>query len=966
MPSGARMSDHHSPPDAPTAEELRAACVAAGISDVEVSVRRRAEYSSDASLYRVVPAAVLYPKVADEVVAAMSVARQHGIPITPRGGGTSVAGNAIGPGLIVDTSRYMRRIRSIDPDDSTAVVEPGVVLSGLQAAAAPHGLRFGPDPSTSDRCTLGGMIGNDACGPHALRFGRTSDNVQALDILTGTGERLLATSLDATAGVSLPDLVATINANEMSIRSEFGRFARQVSGYPLHRLLPEQGRDLAKALVGTEGTCVFVLEATVSLVTVPASTALLVLGYPGIATAADDVLALLPHRPFAIEGMDARIVDAVRSRKVGAAIPDLPAGGAWMLVELEGSNAREIEALASVIVADSSALDHRFVSDPGQAGAIWKIRKDGAGLSSRSPAGKPAHPGWEDAAVPPARLGSYLREFDALMIEHGLTGMPYGHFGDGCMHVRLDLPLTAPDGLARFRRFLDEAADLVVQYGGSMSGEHGDGRARSALLPKMYSPHALKLMASFKRTFDPHGLLNPGVVVDPDPVDERVRPLSVQPKTGLAFTYPHDGGDFTAAVQRCVGIGACRADTTATGGVMCPSYLATRDEKDSTRGRARVLQEMVRGGLVTGGWRSSEVDEALDLCLACKACASDCPAGVDMATYKAEVLHQSYRGRLRPRTHYALGRLPMWLRLAGVTPRVTNWIGSRGPLRRLLQRMGGMDPRRPLPQLADRPFRRSHEARSRTRLRDETVPQETALLWVDTFTDRFRPQVASAAIHVLEDAGYRVVVPKRAGCCALTWISTGQLDTARRILDRTVHGLASAVVDGVKIVGLEPSCTAVLRSDARDLLGTNHAAAAKVARNTYTLAEALTARQPDWKPPRLDGLHVLAQPHCHHHAVMGWQADHALLTSAGASVQQLGGCCGLAGDFGVERGHYEVSVAVAETALLPAVRSMPSETVVVADGFSCRLQLEDLADQPSSHLAETLAAALGDQRAKSD
>ncbi|MFW6204970.1 MAG: FAD-binding and (Fe-S)-binding domain-containing protein, partial [Actinomycetota bacterium] len=600
---------------------------------------------------------------------------------------------------------------------------------------------------------------------------------------------------------------------------------------------------------------------------------------------------------------------------------------------------------------------------------IWAIRRDGAGLSSRSPAGKPAHSGWEDAAVPPARLGGYLRDFERLLADHGLTGVPYGHFGDGCLHIRVDVALGAPDGRARLRTFLEQAADLVALYGGSLSGEHGDGRTRSGLLGRMYSDAAMALMARAKRCFDPDGVLNPGVVVNASPPDTDVRLLSAPPvREDLGFAYPSDWGDFSEAAHRCIGVAACRADTTAEGGVMCPSYVATRDEKDSTRGRARVLQEMINGGLVTGGWRAPEVHESLDLCLACKACVSECPAGVDMATYKAEVLHQTYRGRVRPRSHYALGRLPHWLRLAGRFPRLANAVAAIPPAARLISRLAGMDPRRPVPKLAPRPYSRL----APRRLPSSPAPDApTAVLWVDTFTERFAPRAAVAATEVLEDAGYRVQVPDRPGCCALTWISTGQLDKARRILTRTVAGLERAVDGGALIVGLEPSCTAVLRHDARALLGAEHRGAATVAGATRTLAEALDARRPGWEPPRLDGVEVVAQPHCHHRSIMGWETDAALLEAAGADVRALGGCCGMAGNFGVERGHYEVSVAVAELALLPALRDAGRQAgrdgsraaVVLADGFSCRTQAEQLGGRSSLHLAELLAGrgtVLGD------
>jgi FAD/FMN-containing dehydrogenase/Fe-S oxidoreductase len=949
-----------SPPPAAVADALRRA----GVREVDTSTRRRAEYSSDASLYRVVPTAVAYPRDAGEVVATVEVARELGVPITARGAGTSIAGNAVGTGIVLEVRRHLDRIVAFDPGARTATVQPGVVLDDLQRAAAPHGLRFGPDPSTHDRCTIGGMLGNDACGSRALGYGRTSDNVVSLDVVTGAGEHLTASRGGAPAGSRLADALARlVDRHGPTLRTEFDRFGRQVSGYALHHLLPDRGADLARALVGSEGTCALTLEATVRLRPVPARTLLVVLGYADAATAADAVPALLPHGPVAMEGLDARIVSALRARRGPDAVPPLPRGSAWLFVELAADDEVTLLDAAVALTADADAIEARTVTAPADARRLWRIREDGAGLSSRSDAGAPAHAGWEDAAVPPARLGGYLRAFDALLLEHGLTTLPYGHFGDGCLHARIDFPLGASDGPARFRRFLEDAADLVAAHGGSMSGEHGDGRARSELLPRMYSADAIAAFDAFARAFDPDAILNPGVLVDPRPVDADLRvPQAPELTEGLAFTYPHDHGDLGEAVHRCIGIGRCVSDHAGgppgTDTVMCPSYLATGDERDSTRGRARVLQELVNGTLVDGGWSSPEVHDSLELCLACKGCASDCPAEVDVATYKAEVLHQTYRGRLRPRSHYALGQLPRWARLAGVAPGLVARAGRVPALARAARWAAGVDPRRDLPAFSPTPFSRAADRRPARDLPADDAGRPPVLLWVDTFSDRFDPEVAVATVRVLEDAGFRVEVPDRAPCCGLTWISTGQLDAARRILRATVDQLAVAARAGTPIVGIEPPCVAVLRDDAPRLLGADDPAARDVAAATRTLAEFLQAQRPRWTPPDLSGTRVLAQPHCHHHAVMGWGADRALLAGTGAQVETVGGCCGLAGNFGAERGHHEVSVAVAETQLLPAVRAAGDDTVLLADGFSCRTQLDQLAGRRAVHLAQLLAGAL--------
>ncbi|WP_169167123.1 FAD-binding and (Fe-S)-binding domain-containing protein [Cellulomonas taurus] len=926
--------------------------------DVDDSTRRRAEYATDASNYRVIPQVVAFPRDVDDALAALETARSMGIPVTSRGGGTSVAGNAVGTGLVLDWSRHVNRVHSIDPEAGTARIDPGVVMAMLQREAAPHGLRFGPDPSTQARATLGGMIGNNACGPRAVAYGRTADNVLELDVVDGRGRRF-------TAGKGLdpvPGLDALVRGELELLRTELGRFGRQVSGYSLEHLLPERGADLAKALVGTEGTVVTLLGATVRLVPIAAAPVLVVLGYPDMPSAADAVPALLAHAPLAIEGMDARLVDVVRRVKGAAAVPPLPEGAGWLMVEVGGADLDEALARAGALAADAGTGAVGIFPPGPEAAAMWRIREDGAGLGGRTPSGAQAWPGFEDSAVPPERLGGYLRELEALMAQHQVDGLAYGHFGDGCLHLRLDVPMERSG--APLRAFMTDAAHLVAAHGGSLSGEHGDGRARSELLPVMYSDRAIRVFEAFKDLLDPDDLLNPGVLVRPRPLDADLRrPHALPIAAATGFSFGHDAGDFTTAVHRCVGVGKCRADSTATGGFMCPSYLATRDEKDSTRGRARVLQEMANGSLVSRGWSSPEVHEALDLCLSCKACSSDCPAGVDMAQYKAEVLHRTYRRKLRPMNHYVLGWLPRWARLVTGIPglaRVTNAALGIRPLAKAVLTLGGMDTRRKMVSFAPTPFRTAVKRGSvEVSTGQGTSTKPRVLLWTDSFSDTLAPSVPTAAVRVLRAAGYEVIVPDHDACCGLTWISTGQLDGARDRLRHLLGVLGPYAVNGIPIVGLEPSCTAVLRSDLLDLLPDDPRATA-VARATHTLAELLTAPAPigpgdRWQLPDLSDVTAVVQPHCHHHAVMTYTADRSLLTEAGASFSTLAGCCGLAGNFGMEKGHYDVSVQVAEHGLLPALRAAEPGDVYLADGFSCRTQAEQLADVKGLHLAELLA-----------
>lgn len=1003
--------------------------------DVDASSGTRARYSSDAGLTRIPPLAVAFPRTSEQAIAAFDLARAHGVPLTARGGGTSCASNAIGPGLVLDFSRHMNRVISIEPEARTATVEPGCVGSTLQAAAAKHGLRFGPDPSSQNRATIAGMVANNACGPHATAWGRTSDNIVSLDCVDGQGRRFTATTGHDAALSDVPGLASLIDSNLAPIRTELGRFKRQVSGYSLEHLTPEGGRNLAAMLTGTEGTLVLILSVTVRLVPLPDAPVLAALGYRSMIEAADDVPALLTHSPLAVEGMDRRLVDVVRAHKGPGAVPALPEGEGWLLVEV-GAPGEDVTASlerARALCADSAAIDTVVYPPGAQASALWRIRADGAGLGGRTPpdgAGggdQQAWPGFEDAAVPPENLGTYLRDFTALMEEFDIDGLLYGHFGDGCVHVRLAMPLDTPEGVAHSRAFLQSAARICAAHGGSVSGEHGDGRARGELLRFMYSPEMLDLFARVKHVFDPDNLLNPGVLAAPmdeaeaasrararnadgagnagiagipghsggalelqpgvDLLDANLRRVAARPMPadgGFAFT--HDGGDFTAAVHRCTGVGKCRAGVSGT--FMCPSYLATREEKDVTRGRARILQEAANSQLIKA-IDSPEVLEALDLCLACKACSADCPAGVDMARYRSEALFRTYRGRMRPLSHYTLGWLPRLTRVTARVPglaTVANAVMSVGPLRSLAFRIIGLDPRRGMPALQSGTFtawarRRSlladsvpasassdpvSDAREREGAQASSIsdspilsgPRDPsgrpyALVWADSFSQTLDDAGARAVVDVLEANGFAPIVAPDA-CCGLTWITTGQLTGAKKHLASLLGVLAPFAASGIPIVGVEPSCTAVLRDDLLDLLPEDPRSAL-VSDATRTLAEVLSAvPTSERRLPSLEGVEIVAQPHCHHYSVMGWDADQALLESLGARVTRLEGCCGLAGNFGMEAGHYDLSVAVASHSLLPSLSAQP-DAVYLADGFSCRTQAAQLADRGGVHLATLLA-----------
>jgi FAD/FMN-containing dehydrogenase/Fe-S oxidoreductase len=961
------------PPDAAAAE--LAAELRSGLrGEVRFDAGSRALYATDSSNYRQVPIGVVVPHDADDVVTTLAACRRHGAAVLARGAGTSLAGQCCNVAVVLDFSKTMHRLLELDPAGRRARVEPGIVLDTLRLAAERHHLTFGPDPATHDRCTLGGMIGNNSCGVHALMAGKTVDNVEELEVLTYDGLRLRvgATSEEELAailreggrrGEIYAGLRALRDRHAALIRARYPGIPRRVSGYNLDQLLPENGFHVARALVGSESTCVTVLAATLRLVPSPPFRTLAVLGYSNVYAAGDHVPEILAWQPIGLEGLDGKLIHYVEKKGLhpgGVAL--LPPGGGWLLAEFGGDSQAEADDRARRMAAElqrrPGAPSCRVMESPEAAKRVWEVRESGLGATSFVPGMADTWEGWEDAAVPPARLGAYLRDFRRLLDAHGYSCTLYGHFGQGCIHCRIDFDLVSREGIDRYLAFIDQAADLVVRYGGSLSGEHGDGQARAALLPKMFGPELIGAFAEFKALWDPEGRMNPGKVVHPHRPDENLR-LGVDyrpwdPPTHLHFA--DDRASFARAALRCVGVGKCRRNT-ASGGVMCPSYMVTLEEKHSTRGRARLLFEMLEGDPIgRRGWRDPDVKEALDLCLACKGCKSDCPVHVDMATYRAEFLSHYHAGRLRPRSAYAFGLVAWWARLASpLAPLVNRAAGAPG-LARLAKAAAGMAPGRRIPALAPRTFRqwwRGHVPRHPDGPR--------VLLWPDTFSNFFQPAAAQAAVEVLEAAGRRVVVPEAVLCCGRPLYDHGMLHLARRQLRRILAVLRDDIRAGTPLVGLEPSCLAVFRDELAKQLPQDEDAG-RLAAQSFLLSELLDSRVDGWQPPRLAGppRRALVQAHCHHHAVMRFDAERRVLDRLGLEHRQLdGGCCGMAGAFGFTAGApYDVSQRIAERVLLPAVREAAADTLIIADGFSCREQIAQGTGRRAMHLAEVLQMAL--------
>jgi FAD/FMN-containing dehydrogenase/Fe-S oxidoreductase len=940
--------------------------------EVRFDLGTRAIYSHDSSNYRQPPLGVVLPRDAEDVVAALAACREHGAPVLPRGCATSLAGQTANVAVVLDTSKYMREILEIDPERRIARVQPGVIRDQLaEVTETQHNLTFAPDTSTHEYATFGGMVGNDSCGVHSVMAGRTADNVEELEIVTYDGLRM---RVGPTSEEELERIVGEggrrgeIYAAMRELRDRYAELVRRrypdiprrVSGYNLDELLPEKGFNVARALVGSEGTLATVLEATVRLVHSPPARSLLVLGYPSVYEAADHVSEILEYGPTGLEGLDRCLVQDMEGKgQHTGEIPLLPDGDGWLLVEFGGETKAESEERAEECMArlrkDKRCPEMRLFDDRAEEERLWEVREAGLGATAYIPGERDSWEGWEDAAVPPERLGDYLRRFRDLLGKHDYRTALYGHFGDGCIHCRINFDLTSAGGVREWRTFLDEAAELVIEFGGSLSGEHGDGQSRAELLPKMYGPELVGAFEEFKRIWDPGNRMNPHKVVDPYPIASNMK-LGTgysPPRVKTHFAYAEDGGSFAHAALRCVGAGKCRNAQTGT---MCPSFSVTKDEEHTTRGRARILYEMLEGQTISDGFRSEDVKEALDLCLSCKGCKGDCPVSVDMATYKAEFLSHHYRRRLRPLPAYTMGLIMFHARVAARMPRLANWLTHAPGISRLVKRAGGLSPERELPRFAPQTFKEWFRERGAVNPQGEPV-----VLFPDTFNNFLHPETMKAACEVIEDAGFRVVVPEPELCCGRPLYDYGMLDTAKLFWRRMLDTLAPHIRAGVPVVGIEPSCVAAFREELPGLMPHDEDAK-RLSLQTLTLAELLQLHAKDWEAPRLEG-RALVHGHCHQEAVMGMEAEKELYERLGLDFEVLdSGCCGLAGSFGFEKAHDRISREIGEQRLMPMVREAPEEAILIADGFSCKTQIEQMTDRRAMHTAQVIKLAM-EQRA---
>lgn len=969
---------------------LENALKAAVEGEVRFDRGSKALYATDASNYRQAPIGVVLPKSEQDIINTVAICRKYKAPLLPRGGGTSLTGACCNVAVVMDMTKYYNKALEIDKEKKLIRVQPGIVLDTMKKATMQEaGLTFGPDPATHSHCAIGGMLGNNSCGVHSVMsqfygYGaRMADNTESMTILTYDGLKM---RVGPTSEQELENIIKEggrkgeiyKKLKELRdkyadlIREKFPNIPRRVSGYDLPALLPEKGFNVAEALIGSEGTCVTILEATMKLMPEPSSRSLVVLGYPDVYEAGGHVMEVMKHEPIGLEGFDHKLIEFMQKKDLHLDdLVDLPTqkSRGWLLVEFGGRSKEEADQKAKALMEDLKKTDSPpemvLLNNPQEEAKLWKVRESGLGATAFVPGEPDGAPGWEDSAVPPEKVGAYLKDLRKLFSKYGYFPSLYGHFGQGCIHCRVGFDLVTREGLQHYKKFTREASKLVVSYGGALSGEHGDGQSRGDLLEIMFGPELMQVFKEFKEIWDPKWKMNPGKIVDNYGQLSNLRlgthyaPAS--PKTHFHFLNHDNNGSFSRAALRCVGVGNCRRQE---GGTMCPSYMVTREEKDSTRGRAHLLFEMLQGQVINKGWKDKNVKQSLDLCLACKGCKGDCPVNVDIATLKSEFLSHYYKGKIRPRSAYAFGLIYRWSRLASVMPGLVNFLTHAWFLKSIAKAVAGVTPKREIPLFAKKTFRHLHQNRKKDRSKKrEAGKRPKVILWTDTFNNYFKPDTLIAGVTVLEEAGFQVIIPQKPLCCGRPLYDFGMLKTAKKKLKEILDALRMEIRQGIPLVGLEPSCISVFKDELPDLLPHDQDAM-RLSKQTYDLAEFLEKRAPGFKIPSMHKKAIL-HGHCHHKSLWKMTSEEQVLQKMGIDFQTLdSGCCGLAGYFGyLKQGkHYEVSVKAGERVLLPAVRNADKNTLVIVDGYSCREQIEQLTERKGLHLAEVLKMALEERK----
>ena len=937
--------------------------------DVRFDAASKLLYSTDASMYQVEPIGIVIPRHAEDVQAAIEVAKKNAVAILPRGGGTSLTGQTVNRALVLDFSQHMNEVLEVNTEELWARVQPGLVQDELNYHVRPMGLLFGPDTSTSNRATLGGMLGNNSGGSHSIAYGLTVDHVIEITTLLSDGTRVVFGTVDERAfdakckvsgleGEIYREVARIREVYADEIRARYPKHWRRVAGYNLNEIIKPWPLNMARLIVGSEGTFITILEAKMRLVRRPKRTAVDVIHYSDIQGALESSQSILETGPYAVELTDKLILDLARdnieqSKRMGFVQGD---PGAILIVEYAGETDAEVkgkvEALEALRQRERFGYAGHVALDANEVQSIWKLRKAGLGLLLGMKGDKKPIAFVEDTCVEPKHLPEFVPRFKAVFDKHDVSAAYYGHCSVGCLHIRPVIDLKTPRGLEQVKSIANEITDLVVEFGGTISSEHGDGRARSPFLERMYGPRITQAFRELKHAFDPENRMNPGNIVASPAITEHLRYGTAyktwEPKTLLDFSSQ---GGFAASVEMCNGVGVCRKKLEGT---MCPSYMATKDEEHSTRGRANALRAVLSGRLPHSEFTGKRLYEVMDLCLECKGCKAECPSNVDMAKLKYEFLHHYYQENGLPLRNRLFGRIAQMNRLGSLTPALVNWLTDLPLSRWALEKVAGIDRRRPLPALASETLT-DWMARRGPR---GAAPRGDVVLFNDTFVTYNCPEIGRAAVELLEAAAYRVLLVDKK-CCGRPLISKGMLGEARDFAAWNVGRLEPYAARGIAIVGLEPSCLLTLRDETVDLLRTD--AARTVAKQSFLLEEFLMRERDRGLSISFAGTgkKALLHGHCHQKALVGTAPTVAALRWAGFDVAEVdSGCCGMAGSFGFEREHYDLSVALGNRRLAPAVKAVDASTTVVAPGMSCRQQIEHLTGRRAKHPAEVLREAL--------